>query len=53
MNADRIANIFGGVIIIGILTTVLARPNTVQVIRATGDAFSGSIRAAMGSGVRF
>lgn len=48
MNADRIFNIFGGVLTIALVTSVLIRGSeAAQVIRSVGDAFSGSIRAAI------
>lgn len=53
MNFDKFANILGAVVTVALVTTIVARPNSVQVIRAAGDAFSNSIKAAMGSGVRF
>lgn len=49
MNADRIANIFGGIITVALVTTIVSRPTTAGVIRAVGDSFSSSIRAAMGN----
>lgn len=48
MNLDRIFNIFGGVLTIALITSVLIRGSeAATVIRSVGDAFSGSIRAAI------
>lgn len=48
MNLDKLANIAGAIVTVALVTTVVARSNSANVIRAVGDAFSGSIRAAMG-----
>jgi hypothetical protein len=53
VNAHSIVNLIGLTAIAAIVTTVVARPNSVQVIRALGDAWSGSLSAALGAGVRF
>ncbi len=45
---DRVFNIFGAIVTVALVTTVVSRPTSAQVIRAMGDAFSGSIRAALG-----
>lgn len=50
---DNLFNLLGSIVTVALVTTILARPNSVQVIRAMGDAFSGSIRAALGQGVNF
>lgn len=50
MNGDRIANVLGAIVTVALVTTVVARPQSAQVIRALGEAFSGSIRAALGQG---
>lgn len=44
---DRIANIAGLIVGVAMVTTIVSRPESAQVIRAVGDAFSGSLRAAM------
>lgn len=48
MNADRLFNLLGSIVAVAMVTTIVARPSSAQVIRASGDAFSGSIRAALG-----
>ena len=48
MNMDKAFNIAGGILTIALVTSVLIRGSAAaQVIRAVGDAFSGSIRAAI------
>jgi hypothetical protein len=49
MNMDRIANIAAAIVGVALVTTNVSRQTTAGVIRATGEAFSGSIRAAMGN----
>ena len=48
MNADRIANIAAAIVGVAMVTTIVSRTTTAGVIRAAGEAFSGSIRAALG-----
>jgi uncharacterized membrane protein len=48
MNLDRIFNILGLIVVLGIVTTLVAHKNTANVVSAFGSAFSGSLRAAMG-----
>lgn len=48
MNADKIAAIAGAIVTVALVTTVVSRPTSAQVIRAVDEAFSGSIKAAMG-----
>lgn len=48
MNGDRIANILGAIVTVALVTTVVSRPTSAGVIRAFGEAFSGSLSAAMG-----
>lgn len=45
---DRFANIAASIVTVALVTTVVSRPNSAKVIRAMGDAFAGSIRAAIG-----
>ena len=47
--SDRALNAIGGVLVTAIVTTVVAQPTTPKVIRAMGDAYAGSIRAALGT----
>lgn len=48
MNLDRVFNIFGMIVVLAIITTLVSRTETKNVIGAIGTLFSGSIRAAMG-----
>ena len=48
MNGDKIANVLGAIVTVALVTTIVSRSTSAQVIRAFGDAFSGSIRAALG-----
>lgn len=48
MNADKIANVLGAIVTVALVTTIVSRSTSAGVIRAFGDAFSGSIRAALG-----
>lgn len=48
MNGDKLFNVLGSIVTVALVTTVVSRPQSAQVIRAMGGAFAGSIRAAMG-----
>lgn len=48
MNGDRIADIAGAIVMVALVTTLVAHANTAKVVAAVGNAFSGSLRAAMG-----
>lgn len=43
---DRAFNILGSIVTVALVTTIVSRPNSAAVIKAMGDAFAGSIRAA-------
>ena len=45
---DRMFNVLGAVVTVALVTTIVSRPTSAQVIRSMGDAFAGSIRAALG-----
>ena len=45
---DRAFNILGAIVTVALVTTIVSRETSAKVIRAMGDAFSGSIRAALG-----
>lgn len=48
MNADKIFNLLGAIVTVALVTTVLLRGNqAAAVIRAFGDAFSNSVKAAV------
>jgi len=48
VNADKLASVAGAIVTVALVTTIVANPGSAGVIRAVGDAFSGSLRAAMG-----
>lgn len=48
MNADKLFNVMGAIVTVALVTTVVSRSTSASVIRAFGEAFGGSIRAAMG-----
>jgi len=43
------ADIVGGILLIGLVTTIVAHPNTASIIQAFGNAFTGSLSTAEGS----
>jgi hypothetical protein len=45
---DRLFNVLGAIVTVALVTTIVSRPTSAQVIRSMGDAFAGSIRAALG-----
>jgi hypothetical protein len=48
MSVGRVFDIFASIVTLGVCFVVVSSPNTAQIIKAWGDAFSGSMRAAMG-----
>ena len=48
MNLDKFFNILGAIVTVALVTVIVSSPQTAQVIGAMGNAFTGSIRAAMG-----
>jgi hypothetical protein len=48
MNLDGIFNVAGAIVTLAIVTVIFTSPQTANVIKATGNAFSGSLRAATG-----
>jgi hypothetical protein len=48
MNADKALSIGSSIVVLAMVTTVVAHPTSAKIITATGSAFSGAIRAAMG-----
>lgn len=49
MQTNTIINVLGAIVTVALVTTVVSRTESAAVIGAFGDAFSGSIRAAMGN----
>jgi len=47
-NGDKFFNVLGSIVTVALVTTIVSRPTSASVIRAMGDAFAGSIRAALG-----
>jgi hypothetical protein len=45
---DKLFNVLGSIVTVALVTTIVSRPTSATVIRAMGNAFSGSIRAALG-----
>jgi hypothetical protein len=48
MNIGRIFDIFMAIVGVGMATVIVSSKNTSTIIKAWGDAFSGSLSAAMG-----
>ena len=48
MNADKLFNIMGAIVTVALVTTIVGHPQSAAVIKAIGDAFSGSISSALG-----
>ncbi len=48
MQTNTIINVLGAIVTVALVTTVVSNANSANVVRALGDAFSGSIRASMG-----
>lgn len=46
---DKAADIIGGILAIAMVTTIVAHPRTKEVIGAAGNAFTGSLKTAMGT----
>lgn len=44
--ADKVFNIFGSIVTVALVAVVVSSPRLAGIIRAAGDAFSGSIDAA-------
>lgn len=53
MTGDKILNIFAGIVTVALVTTVVARPNSVKVIGAIFTGFKDSISSALGAGQKF
>lgn len=48
MNADKAISIGASIVTLAMVTVIVSHPTSATIIRATGNAFSGAIRAAMG-----
>lgn len=47
-NIDSLTNLGGAIVLVALVTTVVSRPNSANVLKAAGEAFSSSLKAAMG-----
>jgi hypothetical protein len=46
---DGLFNVMSAIVTVALVTTIVSRPTSALVIRAMGDAFAGSIKAALGN----
>lgn len=46
MNVNDIWDIFGGILVLALVATILTKPNTAKDVQAAGGAFSGAIKTA-------
>lgn len=49
MKANSIFDVMGGIVLVALVTTIVTSRNTARQITAAGNAFSGSIKAALGN----
>lgn len=49
MDGSGIVNVMGAIVFVALVTTIVAHPNTANVVTSFGNAFSGSLKAAEGS----
>lgn len=49
MQTKTILDVMGAIVVVALVTTVVTSANSAAVIQAFGDAFSGSIKSAMGN----
>lgn len=49
MNANNIFDVLGGIVVVALVTTIVTSRNTAGQITAVGNAFAGSLQAAMGN----
>lgn len=48
MNIGKIIDLFGAIVSVALAFVLVGSPQTASIIKAWGDAFSGSLRSAMG-----
>lgn len=48
MHFDDVWDVAGGIVLVALATTIVSRRTTATVVTAFGNAFSRSIRAALG-----
>jgi predicted small secreted protein len=46
VNVNDIWDIFGGLLVLALVATILTKPNTAKDVQAAGSAFSGAIKTA-------
>jgi predicted small secreted protein len=46
VNVNDIWDIFGGILVLALVATILTKPNTAKDVQAAGSAFSGAIKQA-------
>ena len=46
MKVNTIFDIFGGLLVLALVATVLTKPNTAADVNAAGNAFTGALRQA-------
>lgn len=46
---DKVFNVLTAIVTVALVTAVVSRPASASIIKAMGDGFAGSIRAALGS----
>ena len=46
MKVNDIWDIFGGILVLALVATILTKKNTSQDVNAAGNAFTGAIKAA-------
>jgi hypothetical protein len=49
MGTSGVADAISAILLIGLVTTIVAHPNTASIISAFGSAFTGSLATAEGS----
>lgn len=49
MKADDIFDVMGGIVLVALATTLVTNRNTASIVSALGNAFTGSIKAALGN----
>jgi len=49
MNVDKVFNVAALIVGLAIVATLVASRNTATIVKAVGESFSGSIRAAKGT----
>jgi hypothetical protein len=50
---DKIVDVMGMIVGVALVTTIVAHPQSANVVKAFGGAFSSSITAATGAGGKF